>query len=113
MKHSDQSSIAVALFGFLSLVTFGLAVDGAEPVAIVLTAPKTNQVVQRVGFDLAAAQQKPEGAALGFADVAVRGNVPKGTERATWEYRVIAIKKNQAARDGLGQAGDSRDRREV
>jgi hypothetical protein len=64
----------------------------AEPVAIVLTAPKSNQVVQRVGFDPVAWMQKREGAGLGFADVVIRGQLPKGTERATWEYRIVPSK---------------------
>ena len=87
------SVIVRVLFSVASIAASGMNVDGAEPVAIALTAPKANQVVQRVGFDLAAAQKKPEGAALGFADVAVRGNLPKGTERATWESRVVASKE--------------------
>ena len=89
MKLTDRVWIA----WLVVLGATGVNVVGAEPATIVLTAPKANQVVQRVGFDLAA-QEKPGGAALGFADVAVRGNVPKGTERATWEYRVVASKES-------------------
>jgi hypothetical protein len=79
------------------LVTLGLtrvSTIGAERATIVLTSPKANQVVQRVGFDSAAARLKPGGAALGFADVAVRGQLPKGSQPETWEYRVVAAKES-------------------
>ncbi len=94
MKRAFGFCIVRVLFSLVSIVASGLNVDGAEPAAIVLTAPKANQVVQRVGFDLATAQKKPETAALGFADVAVRGNLPNGTERAMWEYRIVPSKES-------------------
>ena len=89
MKHFHHSWIVSVIFAIAYFATFGLTGVGAEPATITLISPKANQVVQRVGFD-PAAQPKPGEAAFGFADVAVRGNLPKGTERATWEYRVVA-----------------------
>ncbi|MFM9961938.1 MAG: exo-alpha-sialidase [Planctomycetaceae bacterium] len=89
--------------GWATLCLIKVSVVCAEPATITLTAPKPRQVVQRVGFDrmaTAAAQQKPGGAALGFADISVRGDLPEGTERATWEYRVVP------AREGAGAGTD-------
>ncbi len=94
MKLSNRSWVLGFLVPFAYLAMLCAAGIAAEPSLITLTSPKPNQVVQRVGFDLAAtAQQKPEKAALGFADVAVRGTLPKGTERAAFEYRVVALKE--------------------
>src|SRR4051812_45785323 len=65
---------------------------GAAPTTISITAPSPHQVIQRVGYDpVAAAKQGPGGAALGFADVAVRADFGKGTGRETWEYRVVLL----------------------
>lgn len=71
-----------------------VSVVGAEPATIALTVPKPRQVVQRVGFDrVVAARQKPGGAAMGFADISVRGQLPTGTEGAIWEYRVASLQE--------------------
>ncbi len=93
IRFSDlRNTFLIAWFAAFFLT--GDTVVGAEPAAIALTAPKPNQVVQRVGFDpVPAVQQKPGGAALGFADVVVRGDLPKGTERAMWEYRIVPSKE--------------------
>lgn len=103
MKLSHRSWIVCLLSPIASLAILSVTGVAAEPSLITLTSPQSNQVVQRVGFDLAAAQKKPEATALGFADVAVRGNVPKGTERATWEYRVIALKKTKRLETDWGK----------
>ena len=97
MNCSGRFRIAIQFFAIACFATHDLtegAVVGAEPTTVVVTAPKPNQVVQRVGFDPAArVPQDSEQAALGFADVTVQGKLPKGTERAIWEYRVIASKE--------------------
>lgn len=92
MKHSILVWIACWIWPIASLTPHCATGFAAEPSLITLASPKSNQVVQRVGFEFDASQ-KPGRAGLGFADVVVRGNLPKGTERATWEYRVVVSKE--------------------
>src|SRR5436305_572623 len=83
--------IALALASFSGLLAGGPA-RAAEPAALTIYAPQPYQVVQRTGYDpVAAAEEVPGGAALGFADVAVRADFARGTTRETWEYRVVPL----------------------
>jgi len=100
MKHSNRPWHACVIVPIAYLVTLCLtdiSVVGAEPSTIILTAPKPNQVVQRVGFDPAAARQKPREAPFGFANVVVYGSMPNETEHATWEDRIIAAKETMGS----------------
>jgi hypothetical protein len=72
----------------LALVIVGTAT--AQPVALELTTPKAHQVIQRRGFDPAvAAKQQPGHPSLGYADVVIQAEYPKGTAQGTWEYRYL------------------------
>ena len=59
----------------------GEVAGGAESAVLKLESPRPRQVIQRTGVAPGA----------GFADVVVRGDLPNGAERATWEYRVVAV----------------------
>ncbi|QDU19237.1 GDSL-type esterase/lipase family protein [Urbifossiella limnaea] len=62
----------------------------ADPAALVVVSPKPHQVVQRTGFDpAAAATEQPGHPAFGFADVPVR--CAGAPDRGRWEYRVVRL----------------------
>ena len=64
----------VFILVFLSEVAHSI-----EPAVLTLDLPRPQQVVQRTGI----------APGVGYAHVAVRGEVPPGAEHALWEYRVI------------------------
>jgi hypothetical protein len=72
----------------------GIALSyGAEGVGIKLDEPRAWQVIQRQGFDpIHAHANNAGGAALGFADVGVRGTSSVG-DGAVWSYRLSTLKQ--------------------
>ncbi|MFO0796138.1 MAG: GDSL-type esterase/lipase family protein [Gemmataceae bacterium] len=76
---------------FLALAAAGPAA-ARDPAALVVESPKPNEVIQRTGFDpAAAAKEQPGHPAFGFADVAVRWAPVPAPERVVWEYRVVRL----------------------
>ena len=74
------------------LIAVGLFMSATAHGADLLTLqhPQTHQVVQRIG--LAPSES--------YADVRVSGAVPKETQNATWEYRVVVLA------EGVGRGSD-------
>ncbi len=82
-------TLCVLLAVSCTLPMSGQTVTGAEPAKLRLEQPQPHQVVQRVGVAPGA----------GYAEIVVRGELPSGAERATWEYRVVPLVE-QSGRSG-------------
>lgn len=71
--------VCFAAWGVLPIL--GATAAGAEVTKLQLEQPKPHQVIQRTGV----------APGSGYAEFLVRGDLPKGAEPATWEYRVVPI----------------------
>ena len=70
----------------------GGSLTSAEPAPLTVSSPKPYQVIQRAGFDpAAAATGEPGHPAFGFADVAVRVEPVEAPDRPVWESRVTRL----------------------
>ena len=74
MQFTTRIFILVGLLQFASVITHGS--DQMQ-----LEHPKPQQVIQRTGV----------APGVGFADVQIQGAIPKGIDKATWEYRVVTL----------------------
>ncbi len=79
---SHQRHVVSTLFRIACLAAVLVSsAEAAEPVAFKLDSPRAHQVVQRTGTAPGA----------GDANVVVRGELPAGTQRGEWEYRVVEL----------------------
>ncbi len=69
--------VLLALSGLLAIAA--QTVRAAEPAKLQLEQPQPHQVIQRIGTAPAA----------GYAEIAVRGELPEAAQNATWEYRIV------------------------
>jgi hypothetical protein len=77
-----------------------LVTCAAEPAQLVLRSPRPYQVLQREGFQpKQSAANNPGGPELGFTDVTIEGDNPRGFT-GQWQYRIVRLK------NGYGQNTD-------
>lgn len=84
--------IRLGPFFSLTFVASLTASAAADMAAIAITAPAPHQVYQRQGHvPQRSGPNESEGAALGFADVLVRGSWPETPQDAITEYRLVLL----------------------